>query len=128
MSKENHPYVCPVQYAGSLDNFIRRLVHKPRRILEAHVGKGMTVLDLGCGPGYFTIELAKLVGEEGRVIAADIQQGMLDTVTGKIYIIEPRFHVSLKLFESMITRIENTGFEITERPKVSLSRAVLLSG
>jgi ubiquinone/menaquinone biosynthesis C-methylase UbiE len=47
---------------------------------------------------------------------------------GKIYIIEPRFHVSLKLFESMITRIENTGFEITERPKVSLSRAVLLSG
>lgn len=183
MARENHPYVCPVEFAGSLDNFVRRLVHKPHRILEAYVDKGMTVLDLGCGPGFFTIEMAKLVGEEGRVIAADLQQGMLDKVAekirgtdlerrvkihkcqddligisqkvdfvlafwmvheapdqdilfrelksvlkpgGNIYIIEPKFHVSLKSFESMITRIENIGFEITDRPKVVFSRTALL--
>jgi ubiquinone/menaquinone biosynthesis C-methylase UbiE len=84
MDKEKRPYVCPAEFAGSLDNSLRKLVHKPRRILENHVVKGMTVLDLGCGPGYFTIELAKLVGENGKVIAADLQQGMLDKVTWKI--------------------------------------------
>jgi 23S rRNA U2552 (ribose-2'-O)-methylase RlmE/FtsJ len=84
MEKDKRPYVCPAEYAGSLDNSIRRLVHKPHRILEGHVSRGMTVLDLGCGPGYFTIELARLVGKEGKVIAADLQQGMLDKVAGKI--------------------------------------------
>jgi ubiquinone/menaquinone biosynthesis C-methylase UbiE len=44
----------------------------------------MTVLDLGCGPGYFTTELARLVGEEGRIIAADLQQGMLEKTIRKI--------------------------------------------
>jgi len=84
MDKEKRPYVCPAELAGSLDNSIRRLFHKPWKILEAYISKGMTVLDLGCGPGYFTTELAKMVGEGGRVIAADLQQGMLDKVTGKI--------------------------------------------
>ena len=44
----------------------------------------MTVLDVGCGPGFFSIELAKLVGEGGSVIAADLQQGMLDRLRDKI--------------------------------------------
>jgi ubiquinone/menaquinone biosynthesis C-methylase UbiE len=44
----------------------------------------MTVLDLGCGPGYFTLPLAELVGAEGRVVAADLQEGMLDKVRQKI--------------------------------------------
>jgi len=83
MDKEKRPYVCPTKFAGSLDNSIRKLVHKPRRILEAHIKKGMTVLDLGCGPGYFTIELAKLAGEEGWVIAADLQQGITTSNLGK---------------------------------------------
>jgi ubiquinone/menaquinone biosynthesis C-methylase UbiE len=84
MDKEKRPYVCPAEFAGSLDNSLRKLVHKPRRILESYVKKGMTVLDLGCGPGFFTLELAKMVGETGKVIAADLQQGMLDKVFGKI--------------------------------------------
>ncbi len=84
MIKEKRPHVCPAELACSLDNSIRRLVHKPRKILEAYIRKEMTVLDLGCGPGYFTIELANLVGDGGKVIAADLQQGMLDKVRLKI--------------------------------------------
>lgn len=44
----------------------------------------MTVLDVGCGPGFFTIPMAQLVGCAGRVIAADVQEGMLDTIRRKI--------------------------------------------
>lgn len=76
--------VCPVSLAGSLDNIFRRWVQRPRAILGPYVREGMTVLDFGCGPGFFTIALAHMVGESGRVIAADLQEGMLDKVRSKI--------------------------------------------
>lgn len=44
----------------------------------------MTVLDLGCGPGFFSIEIAKILAGSGKVIAADLQEGMLDKVRAKI--------------------------------------------
>jgi ubiquinone/menaquinone biosynthesis C-methylase UbiE len=44
---------------------------------RAEVGPGMTVLDVGCGPGRVTIPAAKLVGPTGIVVAVDIQQKML---------------------------------------------------
>jgi len=47
------------------------------------IAPGMRVLDAGCGPGRVTIPLAKAVGATGAVVAADIQQGMLDRVIQK---------------------------------------------
>ena len=44
----------------------------------------MTALDVGCGPGFFTLDMARLVGESGQVIAADLQEGMLQIVRDKI--------------------------------------------
>jgi ubiquinone/menaquinone biosynthesis C-methylase UbiE len=183
MNRESQPYVCPVELSGSLDNFLRRLVHKPGKILGPYISKGMIVLDLGCGPGYFTAEMAALVGEEGRVIAADIQQGMLNRVAarisgtaaekiveihncrsdsigitrkvdfvlafwmvhevpdkkrmfeelrsllnpgGSILIIEPKIHVTKKSFDRMIILSESAGLKIINRPKISLSRSVML--
>ncbi|MBX9791956.1 MAG: class I SAM-dependent methyltransferase [Pirellulales bacterium] len=38
---------------------------------------GQTVCDLGCGNGYYTLELARLVGPQGKVLAVDIQPEML---------------------------------------------------
>ena len=76
--------VCPVERAGSLDNRLRKWVQNPPNILSPFVREGMTVLDLGCGPGYFTIDLARLVGESGRVIAVDLQEGMLRKLRDKI--------------------------------------------
>lgn len=37
----------------------------------AGFGLGQTLLDLGCGPGYTTMELARLVGRHGQVHAVD---------------------------------------------------------
>jgi len=76
--------ICPVERAGSLDNKLRRWVHNPRKIMKPYIEEGMTVLDLGCGPGFFTLELARMVSESGRVIAADLQEGMLQKLKGKI--------------------------------------------
>ena len=42
------------------------------------------MLDVGCGPGFFSIEMAELVGESGIVIAADLQDGMLQKLRKKI--------------------------------------------
>ena len=76
--------VCPVELASSLDNKVRRWLQDPHKILVPFVTEGMTVLDVGCGPGFFSIEAAKLVGETGRVICADLQPGMLEIVGRKI--------------------------------------------
>ncbi len=43
----------------------------------------MTVIDLGCGPGMFTLAMARMVGETGRVVAVDIQPQMLELVREK---------------------------------------------
>lgn len=55
-------------------------MQNPERILKPYIVQGMTILDVGPGMGYFTIPLAMLVGENGKVIAADVQQRMLDGI------------------------------------------------
>jgi len=76
-------HVCPWWLARALDNPIRRLIHSPDKILGGYIEPGQTVLDLGCGSGTFTIAMAKMVGESGRVIAVDLQDEMLQMVKQK---------------------------------------------
>jgi ubiquinone/menaquinone biosynthesis C-methylase UbiE len=184
MKNEKTPYVCPAEFSGSLDNSLRRWLHKPQKILGSYIKQGMAVLDLGCGPGVFTVEIAKLVGESGKVVAADLQDGMLKIVDrkingtalekrvvlhkcqensigldekmdfilafwmvhevpdherlfkelksllkpdGRLYIVEPKFHVNRSAFQKMSDELIRTGFRIIERPKVIISRAIILS-
>jgi len=76
-------HVCPWWLARALDNPIRRLIHGPDKILGGYIEPGQTVLDLGCGSGTFTIAMARMVGESGRVIAVDLQDEMLQMVKQK---------------------------------------------
>ena len=76
--------VCPVELSGGLDNVVRRWLQNPSKLLRPYVVRGMTALDFGCGPGFFTMEMAKMVGKSGRVIACDLQDGMLQKLRGKI--------------------------------------------
>jgi ubiquinone/menaquinone biosynthesis C-methylase UbiE len=76
--------VCPVELSNSLDSKIRRWLQNPRKILAPFIRTGMTALDLGCGPGFFSIELAGHVGAAGKVIAVDLQQGMLNRLHDKV--------------------------------------------
>jgi len=72
MDKGINQRVCPVEIAGGLDNSLRRLFQNPKRILKPYIKDGMTVLDLGCGPGFFSVEIAKMMNGTGSVIAAVI--------------------------------------------------------
>ena len=80
-SAGNHG-VCNWWIAHTFDNPLRKLVHKPHKVLGNYVKEGMTVMDLGCGMGHFSIGMANLVGNTGKVYAVDLQQKMLD-VMGK---------------------------------------------
>jgi len=70
-------HICPVAGADWLTSPLRRLLNNPRRILSDLVAEGDVVVDVGCGPGFVTLPLAEMVGKTGRVIAVDIQEGML---------------------------------------------------
>jgi ubiquinone/menaquinone biosynthesis C-methylase UbiE len=56
------------------------LFHDPNRLLGEFVSDGMTVLEPGPGVGFFTLELLRLVGPTGKVVAVDVQRGMLDAI------------------------------------------------
>ncbi len=177
------PHVCPWWAGYFIDNTLRRWLHDPKRILAAYVKPGMEVLDFGCGMGLFSIAMAQLVGERGRVFAADLQPQMLDVLQrraeragvadrihthrcqpnsmafdhavhfalafysahevpdlghwlaevqsclvpeGRFLIVEPIGHVTAEDFATMMELAERIGFCEQERPRVRLSRAVVL--
>lgn len=70
-------HVCPWWLGYWLVNPLRRLLERPAEILGPFVGEGMTVLEPGCGMGFFTLDLARLVGPTGLVVAVDLQERML---------------------------------------------------
>lgn len=181
--KEKNTRVCPVENAGVLDNIFRKWINNPNKILKDYIKEGMTVLDVGCGPGFFTVELAKMVGKTGRVIAADLQEGMLEKLenkikgkeiekrielyqcdedkigisekvdfilafymvheipnqmnffkemdsilkpNGRMFVVEPKFHVSKCTFENTINIAKEAGFKIFKGKKVFFSKTIIL--
>ena len=81
---EQHQHIYPVENARGLDSRVRKWLQNPARMLKGRVREGMVVLELGCGPGFFTTEIARRVGKSGKVIAADLQEGMLELVRKKL--------------------------------------------
>ena len=81
---EKKKVICPWQFAPLIDNHLRPLVHNPKKIFAPYISRGMTVLDVGCGVGFASLGIAELVGEEGLVIAADVQSKMLSFVEERV--------------------------------------------
>ncbi|MFY9643515.1 MAG: hypothetical protein WCD20_15720 [Rhodomicrobium sp.] len=64
--------VCPWWMGYLLASPIRKWWQDPARILSPYVRAGMTVLEPGPGMGFFTLEIARLVGPSGRLVAVDV--------------------------------------------------------
>jgi ubiquinone/menaquinone biosynthesis C-methylase UbiE len=77
--------VCPCTpwTTMMLDNVVRSLFQSPKRMLGGLVRPGMTVIDLGCGPGFFTLAMAEMTAPDGTVVAVDVQEEMLALVKEK---------------------------------------------
>jgi len=69
--------VCPWWIGYLLLSPVRRWMQDPVELLRPYVNPGITVLEPGPGMGFFTIPLAQLVGDSGRVIAVDVQPKMI---------------------------------------------------
>lgn len=54
------------------------------KLTAAGLKRGQKVLEVGCGPGFFTIPAARIVGDHGRVYALDINPFAVDHVRHKI--------------------------------------------
>lgn len=75
--------VCPWWLGYILASPIRRWMTNPKELLAPYVYEGMTVLEPGPGMGFFTLDLARLAGAKGRVIAVDVQARMLSALKRK---------------------------------------------
>ena len=74
---------CPASLDWLVDNPIRRWEMRP--ILDrVGIRPGERVLELGPGPGMFTVEAAQRVGSEGRLVAVDIQPKMIAQVEKRV--------------------------------------------
>ncbi len=57
----------------------RRKILDPQKVLSyLNLGGSQVLADVGCGPGFFTLEAARLLGPGGKVLAIDVSQEMLD--------------------------------------------------
>lgn len=184
MSDSRTTSICPAELSGTLDNPFRKFFQNPEKILRPRIEKGMTVMDLGCGPGFFSVVAAKIVTDSGKVISVDLQEKMLEKLTtkikgtglgkiislhkcevdkvgvtekvdfilafwmihevpeklklftelksilkpgGKLFIAEPKIHVSKSDFTEMMNLLMKAGYKVLDTPKVSISRAVLVT-
>jgi ubiquinone/menaquinone biosynthesis C-methylase UbiE len=73
-------HVCPVWIGYLLASPTRKLFQNPRKILGPYVNEGMTVADIGCAMGFFSLPLARMVGPGSKVICVDIQEKMIKSL------------------------------------------------
>jgi ubiquinone/menaquinone biosynthesis C-methylase UbiE len=72
-----HNRVCPWWLGYLLVSPLRRFLYNPEEILKPYIKEGMNVLDVGCGMGFFSLPIARMIGGTGRVVCIDLQERMI---------------------------------------------------
>ena len=73
-------HVCPWYLGYLLANPLRRLFQNPEILLSPYLQAGMKVLEVGPGMGFFSLPMARMVGETGRIYCVDLQEKMLKSL------------------------------------------------
>lgn len=83
--RQFYQFPIPAFVARLIDNPIRRKIQSPKLIAEwIGAKKGMSILEIGPGPGTFTFEVVKKVGKNGYVSTIDIQEPIVSELNKKI--------------------------------------------
>lgn len=78
-------FPAPAFIGRFLDSNIRRAMQPQAALIRrSGIQPGMRVLEIGCGSGAYTLEIARAVGATGKVVALDIQPGMLEQLKNKL--------------------------------------------
>ena len=83
--RKSYRLPAPAFIGRFLDSDVRRWLQPSDKLIErSGIKPGMAVVDLGCGSGAFTTFVARVVGEQGKVYAVDIQPAMLRQLERKL--------------------------------------------
>lgn len=78
-------FPTPAFFGALLNAPHRKHIQPPSIIIDGlELKPGMKVVELGCGPGTYTLDVAKAVLPDGVVYAVDIQEGMLNQLRKKM--------------------------------------------
>lgn len=85
---------------------------------QIDIEEGMTVADLGCGSGFMAVGASKIVGEDGKVWAVDVQKRALSEINSNI-----KLH-GLRNIETLHANVEKVGSLLIEENSVDISLLV----
>ncbi|HEX2923184.1 MAG TPA: methyltransferase domain-containing protein [Chloroflexota bacterium] len=79
-------FPVPPIVAVFLNSPLRKAMQPPVEVVErSGIEPGMNVLELGCGPGTFTVDAARRIGDTGRLLAVDIEPKMIEKANQAIW-------------------------------------------
>jgi ubiquinone/menaquinone biosynthesis C-methylase UbiE len=85
LSGRHYALTMGVEGADWLDRAERDAEEEPDHAIDVlKIAKGSTVADIGAGSGYMTVKLARKVGPDGKVLANDLQPGMLELLNKRL--------------------------------------------
>jgi len=80
-----YKFPAPACIGYFLDSRWRKKLQSPEKIIQrSGIKEGMRVMDLGCGPGTFTMDVARAIGEDGELFAVDVQYVMIAKLEKKL--------------------------------------------
>ena len=79
MDKTISSWIDHITGAGPLRFFFQN----PGKILRDYVKPGMVVLDIGCGAGFFSFGMAKMVGPDGKVVCIDLKTEAIENLKAR---------------------------------------------
>ena len=80
----------------------------PQMLGRVGIHPGQRVLDLGCGPGFWTLPIAEVVGSQGKVWALDVSYELLDLLAKR----KPPAQVQLLLGELPTINLPNDSVDL----------------
>ena len=116
--------------ASAMESRFRYRFFSPKKILQGVDNlNGQTVLEIGCGTGFFTIPAAGFIGDKGSLVAMDILSESVDEVTRKVQAAMLK-NVRVVKGDVMNTNLETESFDtvvlfgVIPAPMLSLTRVL----